>query len=158
MVEPPRVGERGVDKRIYMYIYVYICIYIYIHIYIYIYIYIYISSYTPLPNSGWLHHTALTYARTVQLGAYMWRQGLNVLNWAQNGHNCLSITNGPGSLLEKRVFDAFLTHFWSQNGPFSRHFGLFPLAKIHHHGLKIRQKHLYEHPKWCRITFGKTRF
>ena len=33
--------------------------------------------------------------------------------------------NGPGSLLEKRVFDPFLTHFWSQNGPFSRHFGIF---------------------------------
>ena len=33
--------------------------------------------------------------------------------------------NGPGSLLEKRVFDSFLTHFWSQNGPFSRHFGSF---------------------------------
>ena len=38
---------------------------------------------------------------------------------------CLSIRNGPGSFLEKRVFDPFLTHFWSQNGPFSRHFGIF---------------------------------
>ena len=38
---------------------------------------------------------------------------------------CLSIINGPGSFLEKRVFDPFLTHFWSQNGPFSRHFGIF---------------------------------
>ena len=38
---------------------------------------------------------------------------------------CLSIINGPGSLLEKRVFDPFLTHCWSQNGPFSRHFGIF---------------------------------
>ena len=27
--------------------------------------------------------------------------------------------------LEKRVFDPFLTHLWSQNGPFSRHFGIF---------------------------------
>ena len=27
--------------------------------------------------------------------------------------------------LEKCVFDPFLTHFWSQNGPFSRHFGIF---------------------------------
>ena len=31
--------------------------------------------------------------------------------WAKN--TCLSIQNGPGSLLEKHVFDPFLTHFWS---------------------------------------------
>ena len=44
-------------------------------------------------------------------------------NWARN--TCLSIPNGPRSLLEKCVFDPFWTHFWSQNGPFSRHFGIF---------------------------------
>ena len=38
---------------------------------------------------------------------------------------CLSIQNGAGSLLEKRVFDTFWTHFRSQNGPFLRHFGIF---------------------------------
>ena len=27
--------------------------------------------------------------------------------------------------MEKCVFDPFLTHFWSQNSPFSRHFGIF---------------------------------
>ena len=43
--------------------------------------------------------------------------------WAKN--TCLCIQNGLGSLLEKRVFDPFLTHCWSQNGPFSRHFGIF---------------------------------
>ena len=43
--------------------------------------------------------------------------------WAKN--TCLSIPSGPGSLFEKRVFDPFLTHFWSQNDPFSRHFGIF---------------------------------
>ena len=42
--------------------------------------------------------------------------------WARN--TCLSIPNGPVSLLEKRVFDPFLTHFWSQNNPFSRHYGI----------------------------------
>ena len=26
------------------------------------------------------------------------------------------------SFLEKHIFDPFLTHFWSQNNPFSRHF------------------------------------
>ena len=43
--------------------------------------------------------------------------------WAKN--TCLSIPKGPGSLLEKHIFDPFLTHFLSQNGPFSRHFGIF---------------------------------
>ena len=43
--------------------------------------------------------------------------------WAKN--TCLSIPNDPGSRFEKRVFDPFWTHFWSQNGPFSRHFGIF---------------------------------
>ena len=27
--------------------------------------------------------------------------------------------------MQKRVFDPFWTHFWSQNGPFSWHFGIF---------------------------------
>ena len=40
-------------------------------------------------------------------------------------NTCLRIPNGPGSLLGKRVFDPFLTPFWSQNGPFSGHFGIF---------------------------------
>ena len=57
----------------------------------------------------------------------MWWKGLNSVKtgskWAKN--TCLSIPNGPGSLLEKRLFDPFLTHFWSQNGPFPRHFGIF---------------------------------
>ena len=43
--------------------------------------------------------------------------------WARN--NCLIIPNGPGSLLEKCVFDSFSTRFRSHNGPFSRHFGIF---------------------------------
>ena len=71
-------------------------------------------------------YTALRYVRRVQLGAYTWRKGLNSTktgsNWAQN--TCLCTPNGPGSLLEKHVFDPFLTHFWSQNGPFSRHLGI----------------------------------
>ena len=62
----------------------------------------------------------------------MWWKGLNSVKtgskWAQN--TCLSSANGPGSLLEKRVFDPFLTHFWSQNGPFSRLFGIFYEPKL----------------------------
>ena len=57
----------------------------------------------------------------------MCRKGLNsVKTGSKRAKNtCLSIPNGPGSLLEKHIFDLFLTHFWSQNGPFSRHFGIF---------------------------------
>ena len=43
--------------------------------------------------------------------------------WAKNPG--LSILNGPRSLLEKCVFDPFLTRLWSQNSPFARHFGIF---------------------------------
>ena len=43
--------------------------------------------------------------------------------WAKT--TCLSIPNGLGSPLEKCGFDPFLTRFWSQNGPFSRHFGIY---------------------------------
>ena len=37
---------------------------------------------------------------------------------------CLGTPNGPGPFLEKHFFDPFLTHFLSQNSPFSRHFGI----------------------------------
>ena len=43
--------------------------------------------------------------------------------WAHFTRLCTP--NGPGWGLEKCVFDPFLTHFWSQNSPFSRHFGIF---------------------------------
>ena len=99
-----------------------------IHIHIYIYVYIYISSNLhPSPNSRWPHHTALRYVRRAQSAAYTWLKWLNSVKtgskWAQT--TCLSIPNGPGSLLVKGVFDPFLTRFWSQNGPFSWHFGIF---------------------------------
>ena len=37
----------------------------------------------------------------------------------------------------------FLTHFWSQSTPFSRHFGIFRRAKTGRHELKTCQKHLF---------------
>ena len=40
-------------------------------------------------------------------------------------NTCFSIPSGLGLLLEERIFDPFLTRFWSQNGPFSRHFAIF---------------------------------
>ena len=109
----------------------YLCASLYMHIYTYICICVcvcvYLLIYTPLPNSRWLLHTALRYVRRVQLGAYTWRKGLNSITtgskWAQN--TCLRTPNGPGSLLEKHIFDPFFTRFCSQNGPFSRHIGIF---------------------------------
>ena len=59
--------------------------------------------------------------------------------WAKN--TCLSISNGPGSLLEKCAFHPFSTDFWSQNDPFSRHFGLLR-----------RQKHFTTSSKWAKHT------
>ena len=35
--------------------------------------------YTPLPNSRWIHRTALRYVRRVHLGAYMWRKELHLV-------------------------------------------------------------------------------
>ena len=40
--------------------------------------------------------------------------------WAHS--TCLSTPNSPHVSLETHIFDLFLTDFWSQNNPFSRHF------------------------------------
>ena len=50
----------------------------------------------------------------------------------------------------------FLTHFWSQSTPFSRHFGIFRRAKTGHHELKMCQKHLFWHSMWSRIIFERS--
>ena len=46
------------------------------------------------------------------------------MQWAQKrAHFSFFCTpNGLGSFLEKHIFDPLLTHFLSQNNPFSRHF------------------------------------
>ena len=44
-------------------------------------------------------------------------------SWAY--FTCLCTPCGPQSLLGKHIFDPFFNHFWSQNTPFSRHFGIF---------------------------------
>ena len=41
--------------------------------------------------------------------------------WAH--FTCLCTPNSLGSFWGKHIFDPFLTQFWSQNIPFSRHFG-----------------------------------
>ena len=42
----------------------------------------------------------------------------------------------------------FLTHFWSQNNPFSKHFATLEGPKWLANGLKMGSFHLYRHPKW----------
>ena len=71
--------------------------------------YMYPLIYTPLPNSRWLHHTALRYVRRVQLGAYMWRNGLNWVKRAQNG--LISLVCAPPMVQDHFWKKAFLTHF-----------------------------------------------
>ena len=51
-------------------------------------------------------------------------------------------------------FDPFLV----VNQPLFKAFWDFPWAKTRHHGLKMGPNHLFEHHKWSRIIFGKTRF
>ena len=70
----------------------------------------------------------------------------------------LCTPNGLGSFLEKHIFDPLLTHFWSQNNPFSRHFVTLEGPKWLANGLKMGSFHLFRHPKWLRIIFGKTHF
>ena len=52
----------------------------------------------------------------------------------------------PGSLLENHGFDPFLSHLWSQIGPFNPLSALRG-AKIAQHGLKMGSFHLFVHPK-----------
>ena len=67
---------------------------------------------------------------------------------------CLCTPNGPGSILEKGIFDAFLV----PKRPIFKSVWDFPWAKMRHHGLKTGQKHLCEHPKWSRNNLGKNLF
>ena len=76
--------------------------------------------------------------------------------WPKN--TCPSIPNGPGSFLEKRAFDPFLTHFWSQNGPFSRHFGIFCGPKRVTTGSKRAKKTCLSIPSGLGTTLEKIIF
>ena len=59
-------------------------------------------------------------------GPFGLERGQNGLQWAQKwAHStCLCTPNGLGSILESHIFYPFLTDFWSQNSPFSRHVGI----------------------------------
>ena len=76
--------------------------------------------------------------------------------WAKT--TCLSIPYGPGSLLGKPLFDPFLKHFWSQNGPFSRHFGIFYGPKRATTGSKRPKNTCLSIPSGLGTTLGKTIF
>ena len=60
--------------------------------------------------------------------------------------------------MEKHIFDPFLTHFWSPKQPIFKAFWDFGLAKMACNGPKTGSFHLFRHPKWSWIIFGKTHF
>ena len=76
--------------------------------------------------------------------------------WAKTTR--LSIINGPGSFLEKRVFDPFLGHCWSQNGPFSRHCGIFHGSKRANTGSKRPKNTCLSIPSGPGTTLEKSFF
>ena len=73
--------------------------------------------------------------------------------WA--GFTCLCTPNEPRSLLEKCVFDPFLTHFWPQNCPFSRHSGIFQGPKRVTTGSKRAQNTCLSIPSGLGTTLEK---
>ena len=60
--------------------------------------------------------------------------------------------------MEKRVFDPFLTHCWSQNGPFSRHFGIFHSPKRFTTGSKWPKNTCLSIPSGLGTTLSKIIF
>ena len=54
--------------------------------------------------------------------------------------------NAPGSFLEKRIFDPFLTHFLVPKNPICQAFRDFQGLKWATKRLKTCQKHLFSHP------------
>ena len=69
---------------------------------------------------------------------------------------CTTISDGPRG--EELRFSPSFDPFLVVNQPLFKAFWDFPWAKTRHHGLKMGPNHLFEHPEWSRITFGKTRF
>ena len=65
---------------------------------------------------------------------------------------------GPSQLFEKPAFDLVLTHFWSQNGPFSRHFGIFHRPKRITTGSKPAKNTYLSIPSGLATAFEKNGF
>ena len=59
---------------------------------------------------------------------------------------------------KKNVFDPFLTHCWSQNGPCSRHFGIFHGPKRATTGSKLRKNTCLSIPSGLGTTLEKIIF
>ena len=87
--------------------------------------------------------TGITFAMTHFQPTFFWSQSgpfsrnFGSLHWPnpvamaskRAKNTSLRIPNGPRSVLEKHIFEPFLTHFRSQNGPLPRHFGIFHSQK-----------------------------
>ena len=76
--------------------------------------------------------------------------------WAR--FSCLCTPNAPGSLLEKRIFDPFLTHLCPQNSPFSRHFGTSDGPKCVITGSKWAKNTCLSIPSGLGLTLEKDLF
>ena len=76
--------------------------------------------------------------------------------WAH--FTCLGTPNGLGSFLKKNIFDPFLTHFFVAKEPIFKIFCDFGVAKMACNGPKMGSFHLFGHPDWSRIIFGKNTF
>ena len=60
--------------------------------------------------------------------------------------------------MEKCFCDPFWTHFLVAKQPIFKAFWDFRRAKMGHHKLKMRQKHLFWYSMWCKIIFEKSHF
>ena len=102
--------------------------------------------------------------------------------WAHS--TCLCTPNSPKVSLQKHIFDPFLTDLWSlfmhpkwsriifgktlfwsilthflvAKQPIFKAFCDFGGAQLTCNGLKMGSFHVFRHPKWSRIIFGKTLF
>ena len=76
----------------------------------------------------------------------------------QAKNSCLSIPNGPGSFFGKHIFHPFWTHFSSQNGLFSRHFGIFHGPKRANTGSKWPKSTCLSIPSGLGTTLKKMIF
>ena len=89
----------------------------------------------------------------------MWRKGLISI---KTGSKWAHLTCLCTPMVQDHFWkNAFLNHFSPNFGPKAapfQHILGFPWAKTRHHELEMGKKHLFEHPEWSRIIFGKTRF
>ena len=83
--------------------------------------------------------------------------GQNGLQWAQK-EELISLVYALQMVQDHFWKNTFLTHFSSQKQPIFKAFCDSTVAKMACNGLKRGSFHLFRHPKWSRIIFGKTHF